>query len=443
MTPPPVSTGGGVTPTHLIAKCETGGGVKKRSGELAVIILAAGKGTRMRSELPKALHKICGRPMLWSLIETVKKFRPKKVVVVAGYGFESLKRAFSREALIVRQKSLLGSGHAVQQAARHLENFNGSALVLYCDTPLLSAEVLQSLLDDHKKHQTDCTLLSVRVLSPEGYGRITKNGSRVEKIVEQMDASASEKKIREINVGCYVFDNRKLFGALKKVLKNPKKKEYYLTDTIEILSRKGGQVRAVRSKNLEETLGINTRHHLAEAQRIMQEKILKEWIKKGVLIRDPRTTTIDSGVRIGRDTEILPHTVIETGCVIGKNCVIGPFARLRGASKVEDQAVVGNFVEIVRSYIGHGSQVKHLSYLGDAVVGKSVNIGAGTITANYDGKKKQRTVIKDRAQIGSGTVLIAPVVIGRGAKTGAGSIVTKGKNVPDGRVVAGVPARLL
>ncbi len=360
--------------------------------------------------------------MLSSLIETVRVLHPKKVIVVAGYCFGKVKEALGGQALMVHQKALLGSGHAVSQASRHLADFKGTALVLYCDTPLLSTQTLKALLDDHKKGATDCTLLSVEVSDPKGYGRIKRSpsGERVEKIVEEADASDDEKKIREINVGCYAFDSRKLFGALKKVPRNSEKKEYYLTDTIEILSRKQGLVRAVEAEDQEETMGINTRVHLAEAQKIMQEKILKEWAEKGVLIRDPRTTTIDSGVRIGRDTEILPHTVIETGCVIGKNCVIGPFARLRGASKVEDEAVIGNFVEIVRSKIGRRSQVKHLSYLGDATVGESVNIGAGTITANYDGKKKHRTVIKDRAQIGSGTVLIAPVVIGRGAKTGAG-----------------------
>ena len=397
----------------------------------------------MRSELPKALHKICGRPMLSSLIETAKTLEPQKVIVIGGHGFGQVRQAFGKETVVVPQKKLLGSGHAVHQAAKILEGFRGSVMVLYCDTPLLSAESLKDLLLDHVSQDTDCTLLSVTVDRPEGYGRIKKDfGGAVEKIVEENDATAEEKKIHEINVGCYVFDGPKLFESLKKVPRNPGKNEYYLTDTIEILSREG-RVSAVVAEDPGETMGINTRHHLAEAQRIMQKKILDYWIKKGVLIRDPQTTVIDAGVRIGADTEILSHTVIETGCVIGKKCVIGPFARLRGASVIADEAVIGNFVEIVRSKIGRKTQVKHLSYLGDAEVGVSVNIGAGTITANYDGKKKHRTVIKDGAEVGSGTVLIAPIVVGRGAKIGAGAVVTKRKNVPDGAIVAGVPAKKL
>jgi len=381
--------------------------------------------------------------MLSSLIETAKTLKPHEVIVVGGHGLMEVRRALGKEAEVVHQKALLGSGHAVHQAVKALTGFRGSVMVLYCDTPLISSETLKVLLEDHRSGRTDCTLLSVDVDRPEGYGRIKMNsGGTVEKIVEENDATDAEKKIREINVGCYVFDGRKLFESLKKVPRNPGKNEYYLTDTIEILSRQG-RVSAVAARDLDETMGINTRHHLAEAQRIMQKKILDHWIEQGVLIRDPQTTVIDAGVRIGIDTEILPHTVIETGCVIGKKCVIGPFARLRGASIIADEAVVGNFVEIVRSKIGRKTQVKHLSYLGDAEVGESVNIGAGTITANYDGKKKHRTVIKDRAQIGSGTVLVAPVVVGRGAKTGAGSVIPRGKDVPDGAVVAGVPARKL
>lgn len=397
----------------------------------------------MKSELPKALHKICGRPMLGSLIETACTLKPEKIFVVGGHGLELVRQACGAGTQVVRQKELLGSGHAVNQTARLLRGFQGSVAVLYCDTPLLSAGTLKKLLEDHVSGRTDCTLLSVEVDRPEGYGRIKKNAAgSVETIVEENDATAAEKKIREINVGCYVFDGRKLFESLKKVPRNPGKNEYYLTDTIGILSKEG-RVSAVVSRDTEETMGINTRHHLAEAEGIMQQKLLEQWIEKGVRIRDPRTTVIDAGVRIGAETEILPHTVIETGCVIGKRCVIGPFARLRGASVIQDEAVIGNFVEIVRSSIGRKTQVKHLTYLGDAQVGESVNIGAGTITANYDGKKKNRTVIKDRAQIGSGTVLIAPVVVGRGAKTGAGSVVTRGKNVPDGAVMAGVPAKVL
>ena len=410
---------------------------------LAVVILAAGKGTRMRSELPKALHKICGRPMLSALIETAERLGPQKIVVVAGAGWQKVREVYGRSAILVRQKALLGSGHAVYQARNVLKGFSGSVMVLYCDTPLISAETLAALLRDHRLRGTDGTLLSARMSDPHGYGRIKKDATgRVLKIVEELDATNLEKSIREINVGCYVFSGRKLFEALREVPRNAVKKEYYLTDAVGILAERG-KVTALLARDPWETNGINTRQNLAWAEGLMQEKILNEWIGKGVFIRDPRTTVIDAGVAIGRDTQILPHTVIETGCVIGKNCVIGPFARLRGASRIADRAVIGNFVEIVRSTIGPGTQVKHLSYLGDAEVGASVNIGAGTITANYDGKKKHRTIIRDGAQVGSGTVLIAPVIVGRLARTAAGSVVTKGKNVPDKKTVAGVPARIL
>lgn len=413
------------------------------SRPLAVVILAAGKGTRMNSELPKALHKVCGRPMLEFLIDAAEALRPQKVVVVAGFGFERVREAFESRCRIVRQKELLGSGHAVHQAAGELKNFRGSVMVLYCDTPLLSGDTLRKILNEHRSQETLGTLLSVELKDPTSYGRVKKDeAGRVIRIVEELDASALEKAIPEINVGAYVFDGPALFQALEKVPRNPVKKEYYLTDAIEILAREG-PVTAVRSMDQFETSGINTRRQLAWAEGVMQEKILNRWIDSGVSIRDPRTTVIDAGVAIGAGTEILPHTVIEAKCVIGKKCVIGPFARLRGASRVADGAVIGNFVEIVRSSIGRGTQVKHLSYIGDASVGASVNVGAGTITANYDGQKKHRTVIKDGAQIGSGTVLIAPVTVGRGAKTAAGAVVTKGKNVPDRKTVAGVPARVL
>ena len=416
---------------------------------LAVVILAAGKGTRLKSELPKALHTLCGEPMLGILLQSAEALRPRKAIVVAGHKSGLVREYLNGrarhggQARIVEQRELLGSGHAVAQAAQALAGFNGPVLVLYCDTPLISAETMSALLKKYRTASTDCALLSVVLKEPGDYGRVKRaaDGS-VEKIVEAGDASVAEKSIREINVGCYVFNSKKLFGALKRVRRNPKKKEYYLTDAVEILAERGG-VQAVKVKSEEEVLGINSRQDLALLQDIMQKKILDRWIEKGVRIRDPRTTTIDAGVTIGPGTVVLPNTVIEDRCVIGKDCSIGPFARLRGGSKIGDGAVIGNFVEVVRSTVGRQSLIKHLSYIGDAEVGSFVNIGAGTITANFDGKKKHKTVIKDKAQLGSGTVLVAPVTVGRGAKTGAGAVVTKGRNVPDYGVVVGMPARKL
>lgn len=407
----------------------------------SVVILAAGKGTRMLSDLPKALQPVCGRTMLEHLLDRAEDLGAAKKIVVGGYQIQKLHEVVGSRARVVDQKKLLGSGHAVLQAEAALKGFKGPVLVLYCDTPLLEKETLEKLFKRYHEKKLSCALLSVELKNPFGYGRVLRSGDgAVEKIVEENDATHGEKKIKEINVGCYVFDKDGLFGALKRVRQNLKKKEYYLTDVIGILASED-RVEAVITEDEEEVLGVNTRLDLAAIEEKAQKRILEHWISHGVRIRDPKTTIIDAGVEIGHDTVLLPHTVIEENTVIGANCVIGPFARLRGASRVGNRCVIGNFVEIVRSQIGDGTQVKHLSYLGDAVVGKSVNIGAGTITANFDGKKKHRTVIKDGAQIGSGTILVAPVTIGRQAKTGAGAVITKGKNVPDRSVFVGIPAR--
>ncbi len=410
---------------------------------LAAVILAAGKGTRMLSELPKAMHTLCGEPMLGFLLERAEDAGASKTAVIAGHGIERVREYVGDRAVIVAQNKQWGSGHAVSQAERALANFHGSVFVFYCDTPLIRRSTVESLLENHRQNKTVCTLLSVMRQDPQGYGRVKRGtGGRVEKIVEELDATPGEKRIREVNVGCYIFDKKKLFHALKGITKNPKKKEVYLTDVIEVLAR-DGRVESVAVGDEGEVAGINTRRDLAEMEQRMQKEILEGWLDRGVTIRDPKTTVIDADVRIGQDTVLLPHTCLEEGTVIGKGCRIGPFARVRGKSQIGDGAIIGNFVEIVRSRVGKNTQIKHLSYIGDAEIGASVNIGAGTITANYDGRKKHKTVIGDKAQIGSGTILIAPVRIGSGAKTGAGAVVPKGKNVPAGSVVIGIPARTL
>ena len=405
--------------------------------------MAAGKGTRMRSELPKALTLLCGEPMLGYLLQRSGEIGCDRTLVVAGYKQALVREYTGQRAAIVVQKKLLGSGHAVHETAGHLAGFNGPVFVFYCDTPLIRIETIRRLLADYEKGNTDCSLLSVHCRDPRGYGLIKRNAAgSVEKIVEENDATPEEKALTEINVGCYVFSSQKLFKALGQVRKNPKKKEYYLTDVVEILSRTG-RVGAVLVEDEEEVLGINTRLELARSEAVMQKRLFEKWVEKGVRFRNPDTITIDADVKIGSETLILPGTVIEEGTVIGKNCVIGPFARIRGKSRIGDGSIVGNFVEIVRSEVGPHTQIKHLSYIGDAKIGSHVNVGAGTITANYDGKKKHTTVIKDGAQIGSGTVLVAPVTVGRSAKTGAGAVVTSRKNVPDRAVVVGVPAKIL
>jgi bifunctional UDP-N-acetylglucosamine pyrophosphorylase/glucosamine-1-phosphate N-acetyltransferase len=413
---------------------------------LAVVILAAGKGTRMRSDLPKALQTLCGEPMLGALLRTAEALKPQKTVVVAGHRIDLVKKYLKEagfSAAVVDQVKLLGSGHAVARSKSALKNFKGDVLVLYCDTPLLSAGTLEALRRRQEEKNALGTMLSVQMPDPTGYGRVKRRwDGTVDRIVEHNDASKDELRIREINVGAYVFKAKELFEALARVRLNPKKKEYYLTDAVEILARQG-RVEAICVRDPKETAGVNTRRDLAELEAHMQQKILDTLLEKGVRIRDPRTTTIDANVSIGADTVIHPHTVIEEGTVIGKNCQIGPFARIRGGSKIGDGVIIGNFVEVVRSTVGKGSQVKHLSYLGDARVGSGVNVGAGTITANFDGKRKHTTLIQDKAKIGSGTVLVAPVRVGRGAVTGAGAVVTKGCDVPAGGTVVGVPAKKL
>ncbi len=416
------------------------------SARPAVVVLAAGKGTRMRSDLPKALQRLCGVPMLEVLLDTVRDLKPARTVVVAGHRFAEVRGALNtrRGAVrLVRQAALLGSGHAVMQAQRALGGFRGPVMVLYCDTPLLTDGTLRALLADHAAHATDCTLLAAETECPDGYGRILRgHDGAVRGVIEENDASEAEKAIRQVNVGAYVFRSGAVFAALRKVRRNPKKKEYYLTDAVGILASEG-RVRAVVTRDREEVLGVNTLRELAQAQGIFQRRVIDRHLESGVRVRDPRTTTIDADVRIGAGTVIEPHTALEQGSVIGRDCVIGPFARVRGASLIADRAVIGNFVEVVRSVVGARSQAKHLSYLGDARLGRGVNVGAGTITANFDGRRKHLTRVGDGARLGSGTVLIAPVTVGRAAVTGAGAVLTKGTRVPAGATVAGVPARPL
>jgi bifunctional UDP-N-acetylglucosamine pyrophosphorylase / glucosamine-1-phosphate N-acetyltransferase len=272
---------------------------------------------------------------------------------------------------------------------------------------------------------------------------VRSSGGKIKKMVEELDASIYEKVIEEINVGVYCFNKRALFYGLEKVKPNNKKEEYYLTDTIEVLTKSNMTVESVTTDNNEEFLGVNTRAELAKAESVMRKRISDKIMDSGVTIIDPANTYIASGTKIGKDTIIYPYTFIENDVKIGANCSIGPFARLRPGTIVEDNVGIGNFAETVRSSIGQGTKVRHQCYIGDTVIGKNVNIGAGTIVANYDGKEKHKTVIEDNAFIGTGTILIAPVKIGKGAVTGAGSVVTRNKNVPAGKTVIGIPARLL
>ncbi len=415
----------------------------------AAIILAAGKGVRMKSRLPKALCRLSGKPMIEFLINSARKSNINDILVVGGYGIGLLKRGLVDHALkIIKQKRLLGSADAVKQAAAHFKNFNGVLLVLYADTPLITPTTIKAMLKKHAKSNSDVTLLSTEVPDPKEYGRIRRDGKgNICQIIEHADIAdikTKNKALRtEVNVGAYCFDVKKLFKGIKCIKKNKRKGEYYLTDIIAYFYKKGYRINSHITKDTDEALGVNRRQHLQAAEAVLRKRTMRRLLDQGIIIKDPASAYIEEGVKIGKDTIIYPFVVIESGAVIGSRCKIGPFAHLRCGTVLKKGSSVGNYVEIVRSTIGEGSRAKHHSYIGDTDIGKDVNIGAGTITANYDGKNKNRTVIRDQAFIGSGTTIVAPVKIGKGAITGAGSVVVKGKDVLPGSVVVGVPARPL
>ena len=412
--------------------------------DTVAVILAAGRGTRMKSEIPKVLHMVLGRPIIGYVLDSVRNAGIKDIITVTGYGNDILKKFLKDETRVVVQKELLGSGDAVGTAKKDLRGYSGDILVICGDTPLIKAKTIKELIDKHRNSNASLTVLTAVLKDPTGYGRIERDGNKsVVRIVEEERASLYDEVINEVNVGTYCFNAEDLFVSLAGVRPDNKKKEFFLTDTVEILRKHGKLVESVKMKDPSEMIGINTRKDLAEATRILKDSVLEELTSGGVTIEDPQTTTIYPGARIGRDTIIHPNTVIESGVEIGERCHIGPFARLRPEVRIGDDAEIGNFVELVRTSIGDGSKVKHHTYLGDTAVGKFVNIGAGTITANFDGKKKSKTVIEDKAFVGVGAILVAPVRIGSGATVGAGCVVLKNRNVPKGATVVGVPARIL
>ena len=407
------------------------------------VILAAGLGTRMKTEVPKVLHPIGSGTMLGKVIASLKKAGATDILAVVGYKAEAVESFFKGEIEFVRQEELLGSADALRCAGDYLGGFTGTVLVTCGDTPLFRSETYRALLERHTEENAACTVLTCRMDDPFSYGRIVRDDKgRVQRIVEEKDASEEEKKINEINTGTYCFDNAELQRFIKEIEINEKKKEFYLTDIVEILADNGKTVTAT-SCDAEEAIGINSRKDLAMANKLANKRVIEKLMDSGVTVIDPDNTYIDEDVEIGKDTVIYPNTVIESGVKIAEGCKIGPSARLRGKTTIARGAEIGNFVEICRTTVGEESKVKHLTYLGDTEVGSNVNIGAGTITANYDGKSKNRTVIEDDASIGAGAVLIAPVKIGKGATVGASSVVTKNKDVPAGTTVAGIPARPL
>lgn len=437
--------------------------------DFIAVILAAGKGTRMKSALPKVLHRVGGRPMLAHVLAAAKEAGAGRSIAVIGFGAESVEAEIGPAAEFAVQAEQLGTGHAVLQAKAALIGYRGTVMVLCGDTPLLTAAMLRSLYEGHRRSGAAATVLTARMPDPAGYGRVIRDGDgRVLRIVEQKDASATELAVNEINTGIYCFECEQLFAALAGVTCDNRQGEYYLTDVIGLLAGQGAKVWAETAADHQATMGINSRQQLAEAEGILRRRKLAELMDEGVTVMDPASTFIDAGVAIGADSVIYPFTWLEGTTTIGRGCAIGPNTRLTDVTVGDDATIhfsyahecsigskvtvgpyvhlrpqselaagvkVGNFVEIKNSKVGLGSKVPHLSYIGDTDMGAGVNIGSGTITVNYDGKKKHRTVIEDEAFIGCNTNLVAPVSVGRGSYIGAGSTITK--DVPPGALAVG------
>lgn len=395
----------------------------------------------MKSSLPKVLHQVAGKSVLEYVLDVVRSL---KTYCVVGHGAEQVKKIIGPSVTYVLQDKLLGTGDAVKRVAPHLKGFNGHVLVLCGDTPLLQRQTVNQLLARHKKLKAAATVLSAVIDDPQGYGRMIRDGKgNLIGIREQKDCSVEESKIREINVGMYCFKAKELFAVLNRLKLNARKKEYYLTDVIALLLADGKAIASLVTDDASVAFGVNTRRDLAQAEKIIRGRIIDRLMARGVGIIDPATTYVEAGARIGEDTVIYPCSYIHRDVTIGKGCSIGPFARIRPGSRIADGVEVGNFAEVSRTRLGKKVFVKHFSFLGDAVIGARTNIGAGTITANYDGVNKNETVIGEDVFIGSDSVLVAPVTIGNKALIGAGALVKRGAKIPSGMVAVGSPARVI
>ena len=431
-----------------------------------LVILAAGKGTRMKSARPKVLHRVAGQPLIEHVLACAAALHSRSTTVVIGHQAGDLKAALAghRDLAFVVQEPQLGTAHALMSTEAALAGKTGVLVLLSGDVPLLTAATLRTLVDRHEKAGALATVVTAVVDNPHGYGRIVRSGEQIARIVEQKDASPAEREIREINSGIYAFSIDGLFDAVRSIAAENAQKEYYLPDLVAIYRQRGAIVETVTVSNPDEIRGVNSRVELAAVSRIVRDRKNAELMASGVTIEDPATAYIDAGVTIGADTILHPgvslegNTTIGAGCeihsgtrirdsrigervVILDHCVIthatvadeacvGPFAHLRPETDVRARARVGNFVELKKTVLGAGSKANHLAYLGDAIIGEKVNIGAGTITCNYDGTTKNRTVIEDGAFVGSDSQLIAPVTIGKGAYVGSGSTIRE--DVPAG-----------
>jgi bifunctional UDP-N-acetylglucosamine pyrophosphorylase/glucosamine-1-phosphate N-acetyltransferase len=421
----------------------------------SVVILAAGLGKRMKSARPKVLHPLCGRPMLAWVVDQALALDPQRILVVVGHGAGEVEAALvdakQRERVtLVRQEPQLGTGHALQMCLPALGADPGVVVVLYGDMPLLRSESIAALLDMQSRDARDgAALLTATPEDPRGFGRIVRGeDDRLESIVEDKDCTNDQRAIAEVNMGVYAFEGRALVRLLPRLEAKNAQREYYLTDVVSLLVREKKPVAALEidmipGSDIQETIGVNTLADLADARFVLQMRILETHLDNGVFIEDPATTYIDHGVTIGTGTRILPCTVIRSGVTIGEHCEVGPFTQLRAGTVLAEGAEIGNFVECKNATVGAHAKAKHLSYLGDGVIGARANIGAGTIFANYDGRAKHTTVVGERAFVGSGTVIVAPNTLGAGSTTGAGAVVTRDSHVGDGEIWVGVPARPL
>lgn len=427
--------------------------------DIVAIILAAGKGTRMRSKYPKVLHKVGGKPMLQHVIDAATAAGAQKKVIIVGHEAEMVEAMVGSQGTIALQAEQLGTGHAVMQTAEALKGFSGTALILCGDTPLLDGEELKKFCEAHQASGTAATVLTAIMDDPFGYGRIIRDANgNVQGIVEQKDATDEQKAIREINTGIYCMECPQMFDVLSTLTNDNAQGEYYLTDVLQKLNAAGAKVGGVSTADSDMVMGINSRKQLSVAEGVMRQRILDKLMDAGVTIMDPASTFIEASVKIGRDTIIYPYTWLEGSTEIGEDCEIGPNARftnvkigdnnhlqfiyghdcevknhvtagpyvhLRPDTVIGDKVKIGNYVEVKNSNVGTGTKLPHLTYIGDSDIGSGVNMGCGCITVNYDGKKKYRTVIGDNAFVGCNTNLVAPVTVQANTYIGAGSTITK------------------
>ncbi len=442
--------------------------------KLGAIILAAGKSTRMKTAIPKVLHRLAGKPMIEYVLEAVEPLSSLPPVVVIGYQGDEVKKAISGRAQFAFQEPQIGTAHAVQQAQPLLEGKVDAVLITYADMPLITRQTLLNLYKLQQHNPGPLSLLTLQSENARGFGRLLRDhNGRVQAIVEEAVASPEQLAIQELNVGIYCVQADWLWKALPHIPLSPKG-EYFLTDIVELAVRDGFEVKTLSLADPTEAIGINQRVHLAEAEAVLRQRINTYWMLEGVTLLDPESTYIEAEVTLGQDTVIYPNTylqgksVIGEGCTIGPNTIIrdsqigagcqiffsvvekaileenvdvGPYAHLRKGAHLAKGVHMGNFGEVKNSYLGPGTKMGHFSYIGDATIGEGVNIGAGTITCNYDGEKKNPTEIGEGVFIGSDTMLVAPVKVGKGARTGAGAVVTR--DIPPYSLAVGVPARVI